>query len=387
MRIALIASRLRTGGGRVVGEKTAEHLALLCPNAELLMVRPRGISYDYRGHPAVQELECPQQSLLMQYFWDRSVLQAELRRFQPDWVWSLANYPVAGQWRQSLLIHDPHLTFPQSYFKDDTLQNKTKKWLGRLMLRSRLHLPRRFYCQTTAIRSSACQQLGLSAEKVGLYPPGTDEEGFAATTSSDHQEASPAVKAVANAADKFVLFYPARGYKHKNHRVIVEAYSQFRDDLAGTRCFLTISPSDHATAAQAIDRIEAEKLETLVNLGPLRRDDVVAIFALSDALLMPTKLETFGIPFVEAMQSRTPIITTNYDFVRAVCHDAAQYIEDADDPRQLKDAILALATNQKRCRQLAERGFAIAQSLPTWADAVRAVLEDEGISCLSGETT
>jgi glycosyltransferase involved in cell wall biosynthesis len=385
MRIALIASRLRTGGGRVVVEKTAEQLALLCPDAELLIVRPRGISYAYGGHPSVQELECPQQSLVGQYFWDRNVLQPALRRFQPDWVWSLANYPVAGQWRQSLLIHDPHLTFPQSFFKDDTLENKTKKWLGRRMLRSRIHLPRRFYCQTTAIRSSACEQLGISPEKVGLYPPGTEEQGFVDTTASAQREASPAVKAVANAADKFVLFYPARGYKHKNHRVIVEAYSRFRDELANTRCFLTISPSDHATAAQAIRRIESEKLDSVDNLGPLRREEVVAIFGMSDALLMPTKLETFGIPFVEAMQSHTPIITSNYDFVRAVCQDAAEYIDDADDPRQVKDAILALATNQERCQQLAERGFTIAQSLPTWADAVRGVLMDEGIPCLCAE--
>lgn len=387
MRIALIASRLRNGGGRIVGEKTAAHLAILCPQAELLVIRPAGIPYEYRGHSSVHELECPQQSLLGQYFWDRNVLQAELRRFQPDWVWSLANYPVAGPWRQSLLIHDPYLTFPQSSFKGETLKNRMKKWLGRLVLRSRLHLPRRFYCQTTAIRSSACRQLGLSPGKVGLYPPGTEELGNDDMPALAQRDASPAVKAVTGAAGKFVLFYPARGYRHKNHRVIVEAYSRFRDELAGTRCFFTISPSDHATAAEAIHRIEEEKLESLVNLGPLTRDDVVAIFGMSNALLMPTKLETFGIPFVEAMQSRTPIITTNYDFVRAVCRDAAEYIADADDPRQLKDAILSLATNQERCRQLAERGFAIAQSLPTWADAVRGVLADEGIPCGSANAS
>ena len=380
MRIALIASRLRTGGGRVVGEKTAEHLALLCPDSDLLIVRPQGVPYEYHDHVGIRELECPRQSLLAQYWWDRRILQATLRDFQPEWVWSLANYPVAGPWRQSLLIHDPHLTFDQSHFQDQTWKIRVKKWLGRRMLLSRIGLPRRFYCQTTAIRSSACRQLGIPLQKVGLYPPGIETIDPAGSAPGGFMgTSSPAVDTVRQAAGKFVLFYPARGYKHKNHRLIVETYSRFHRELAGTRCFLTISASDHETAAEAIRRIDAEQLGALVNLGPISRDEVAAIFGMSDALLMPTKLETFGIPFVEAMQSRTPIITTNFDFVRAVCRDAALYLDSPDDPEELKNAILQLTGDQARCRELADRGSAIAQSLPTWSDVVRSVLNEEGI--------
>lgn len=380
MRIALIAARLRTGGGRVVAERTAEHLALLCPDSELLIVRPEGIAYEYHHHGRVRELECPRQSLLAQYWWDWRVLRPTLRDFAPDWVWSLANYPVAGPWRQSLLIHDPHLTFDQSHFRDQTLTIKVKKWLGRRILLARIGLPQRFYCQTTAIRSSACQQLGIPPEKVGLYPPGTEAMNANGSESSDFAGLiSPAVDKVRQATGKFVLFYPARGYKHKNHRLIVETYSRFRRELEDTRCFLTIAAADHENAAEAIRRIDVEQLESLVNLGPITRDEVAAIFDMSDALLMPTKLETFGIPFVEAMQSGTPIITTDYDFVRAVCRDAALYLENPDDPTELKNAILALAGDGVRRRELAERGRSIALSLPTWADVVRSVLDEEGI--------
>jgi glycosyltransferase involved in cell wall biosynthesis len=377
-RIALIASRLHTGGGKVVGEKTAESLSLLCPESDILVVRPDGIAYEYHGHAHIRELVCPRQSLIKQFWWDRQVLGKHLTEFQPDWVWSLGNYPVAGKWRQSLLIHDPHLTFDPSYFQNETWKVKFKKWIGRQLLLSRLHLPQRFYCQTTAIREGASQQLGIPLEKIGLFPPGVEPD----RTTNNAQPVvlnSQALKEVQSKKDKFRLFYPARCYGHKNHEVIVEAYSRYREELADTCCFLTISAEDHPIAKGFLERIEKEKLSSIVNIGPISRPEVAAIFAASDALLMPTKLETFGIPFVEAMQSRTPIITSNYDFVRAVCGDAALYLNNPDDPRELMQAILELQYNSTKRQTLKEKGLALSQSLPTWNESVDRVLHKEEI--------
>lgn len=378
MRIALIASRLHTGGGKVVGEKTAESLALLCPESDLLVVRPDGIAYEYHGHAHIRELACPRQSLIKQFWWDRQVLGKQLKEFQPDWVWSLGNYPVAGKWRQSLLIHDPHLTFDPSYFRNETWKVKFKKWMGRQFLLSRLHLPQRFYCQTTAIRSGASQQLGIPTEKIGLFPPGVDPiPGDKGETPSVVN--SQAIRVVQSKADKFRLFYPARCYGHKNHKVIMETFSRYREELADTCCFWTISKTDHPIAAELLYRLEKEKLSSLVNLGPISRQEVAAIFAQSNALLMPTKLETFGIPFVEAMQSQTPIITSSYDFAKAVCRDAALYLNDPDDPKEVLAAILTLKNNPSQSLSLAENGLAIVQLMPSWEESVHCVLQEEGL--------
>ena len=131
MKIVLVASRLHTGGGRVVGQKIIESVCQLCPNNEILAVFPADAQYSVVENDKIKTLVCPRQSWFKQIGWNRTVLNRELNRFRPDWVWALGNYPIAGDWRQSVLIHDPHLMFESSWFRNETVTNKAKKWATR----------------------------------------------------------------------------------------------------------------------------------------------------------------------------------------------------------------------------------------------------------------
>lgn len=376
LRVALIASRLHTGGGAVVGQCTAYWLSALLEGAEIIVARPESIGYSYSDSARVTEIVCPRMSLFRQFIWDERVLQQELRRFSPDWVWSLTNYPVSGNWNQSVLIHDPHFTFDPSYFRNETWKNKFKKWVGRRLLLSRLHKPRRFYCQTTAIRDGAVAQLGIPVEKIGLYPPGVDAAVGGKTTTISVEDSS-ALQTVDKYKGRFRMFYPARCYGHKNHQVIVEAYSKYRSVLADTVCFLTISETDHPIARELLARIESERLQDLiVNLGPISYGEVQHIFRQADAMLMPTKLETFGIPFVEAMANGVPIITSDYDFVRSVCGDVPTYVANADSADEIMNAICTLRDSKVIRQQSIEAGFRRLNSMKTWKGAVEGVVKE-----------
>ncbi len=75
-----------------------------------------------------------------------------------------------------------------------------------------------------------------------------------------------------------------------------------------------------------------------------------------NALLLPTLLESFSGTYLEAMHFGRPILTSNLDFARDVCDDAALYF-DPWDPVAIKDAILKLKDDASLQTELVCRGM------------------------------
>ena len=73
------------------------------------------------------------------------------------------------------------------------------------------------------------------------------------------------------------------------------------------------------------------------------------------ALFLPTLLESFSVTYLEAMHFGVPVLTSDLDFARFVCGDAAIYF-DPWDPGSIKDAILRLRTDSDLGRELVARG-------------------------------
>ena len=84
--------------------------------------------------------------------------------------------------------------------------------------------------------------------------------------------------------------------------------------------------------------IESQGLtDRILNLGPVDLEDLPNVYRASDALFLPTLLESFSGTYLEAMHYGLPILTTDLDFARNICRDAALYF----DPENL-DGIVNL---------------------------------------------
>jgi glycosyltransferase involved in cell wall biosynthesis len=178
-----------------------------------------------------------------------------------------------------------------------------------------------------------------------------------------------------------------RYYAHKNLERVVEAFDRHREALREVTCVLTIAPDQHPRAAELLRTIKARGLEDrIVNLGPLRQDELAATYLACDVLLHPTLLESFSSAYLEAMHFGRPILTSDLDFAHEVCGDAAEYFDPwrAD---AIKDALLALRDRPERRAELVERGRSrLEHALRSWPEILRdalAVLEEEGESCPS----
>jgi glycosyltransferase involved in cell wall biosynthesis len=97
-------------------------------------------------------------------------------------------------------------------------------------------------------------------------------------------------------------------------------------------------------------------------------EDMPAIYAAADVLVMPSLGEGFGLPIVEAMASGTPVIASRVSCLPEVAGDAALYF-DPEEPAGIARA-MKLAASPEMHHRLREMGFKRAQIF-TWDNAAR----------------
>jgi glycosyltransferase involved in cell wall biosynthesis len=79
-------------------------------------------------------------------------------------------------------------------------------------------------------------------------------------------------------------------------------------------------------------------------------------------------LESYGLPFVEAMFNKKTIITSDFDFTWDVCGEAAYYFDPLDEGSIYKAICAAFADESARQERIS-LGFKIASELNDWPNA------------------
>ena len=99
------------------------------------------------------------------------------------------------------------------------------------------------------------------------------------------------------------------------------------------------------------------------------QESIPAIYSLCDAWLSATRFEGFGLPILEAMACRTPVIATPAGAAPELLADGCGMLVDQENPEAMSDAILRIChMTDAEWRELSERGRAKAASY-TWDDA------------------
>lgn len=114
---------------------------------------------------------------------------------------------------------------------------------------------------------------------------------------------------------EYDFLYVASGEPHKNHEALISAWGLLADEnLYPTLC-LTLDESAALSLFQKFNYIENLKI---YNTGPLSHDDVLLLYHKSRALIFPSKLESLGLPLIEARRIGLPILAPELDYVRDV---------------------------------------------------------------------
>jgi glycosyltransferase involved in cell wall biosynthesis len=185
-------------------------------------------------------------------------------------------------------------------------------------------------------KSRIVATLGIVPERVVVAPLGVDTAEF-----------EPNLGPREN-----LLLYPARGWPHKNHARLFEAFSLLRVHDPTLRLVLTGGGLEGLGALPAGVDVH----------GLVARDELRELYRTAAALVFPSLYEGFGLPPLEAMASGCPVAASHSGSLPEICGDAA-VLFDAHDPASIAAGVREAIARGDELRDL---GLARAGSF-TWA--------------------
>lgn len=165
------------------------------------------------------------------------------------------------------------------------------------------------------------------------------------------------------------LLYPSLYYSHKNFQILLKLAREIQNIGLPYRLSLTLPHNDFISLGFC-------KYNCVINLGVLERQELYSQYKKHDALIMPTKLETFGLPYLEAMAFGLPIVTSDKEFSREICGDYAIYF-DPDDVNSILRALENLRSDMLQLRNFAIESLEQISKFPSWQQSVEAVFFKE----------
>jgi glycosyltransferase involved in cell wall biosynthesis len=182
---------------------------------------------------------------------------------------------------------------------------------------------------------------GLERDEVTVIPNGFDPRIETGLTDRMQTLADEAGLWTAD----LVLAHPARFVRRKRIETGVRLVAELRGGGLDARLVVTGAPDPHqadGAAYHAELRELAERLGAAERVvfagegGPLDREDVSALLALSDALFFPSSSEGYGLPPQEAVLRRLPVWCSDLPVHREVLGGCeARFFPVETDPREL----------------------------------------------------
>lgn len=148
----------------------------------------------------------------------------------------------------------------------------------------------------------------------------------------------------------FQLLDIASAGEHKNQKIAIETAKILKRKHPDFkfRFVFTIREIDFPS-------IPADIKKNFYFTGPVKINQCPYLYKQCDAEFQPTLLECFTATYPEAMKMRKPIITTDLEFSKSICRDAAMYYE-ADSPEAAAEAIYKVATDDNLRNELIRKG-------------------------------
>jgi len=260
--------------------------------------------------PELKETENPwvKKSWLHRLLFDCFVAPKLVKKQNPDEILSLQNViiPFVTKVRQVLYVHQslPFVDYKFG-FKENKLYWIYQNIIGRFIIRS-IRKADEIIVQTNWMKEACCQKAKVNPSKIRVEPPKLNIEVRKYFTSEG--------------SSLRTFFYPASPDSYKNHKIILEACKKLKEvGIDNYRVVLTLSGRENKYALELYEIARRDGL-SIEFIGSLKREEVYEWYSKS-VLIFPSYIETFGLPLLEAMLHKTPIITSDTLFSHEILDD------------------------------------------------------------------
>lgn len=245
---------------------------------------------------------------------------------------------VASSIPHLLLVQQPYLAYPSAEL-DFSLPKGFRLKLRTMQLYFRLGMAKvsLFTVQSTVMARRLCEKWGMRPERVKVIPTGIS---CAPIEEVPDKNSQPSVCYVASASP------------HKNHAVLAPMISCLARKWPRIMCYVTVSPSQVPELLAQVQRLKVEQHFSFC--GALSYEHSIDLIRNSSVSVIPSKLESFGIPYYEAMAQGRPVVVADRDFAQEACGEAGLYA-DANDGVSFARQVDALLSSSEFYTEMSMR--------------------------------
>lgn len=278
--------------------------------------------------------------------------------------------PTFGRARKLVMVHDviadsfPHLTVPRLSAR---LFWNVKVALGRM--------------QADALITVSSYSRDRILERFGVDPQRLFVVGEAADPifrRFDHPMPGPRLRSAGLDGSRRIAVYLGGFSPHKNLEALVTAFARIarRSDFADVALMMvgdTSNDAFHTYFGTIAAQVKALGLaDRVIFTGYLEDEEVVTLLNLASVLVLPSLMEGFGLPAVEAAACGCPVIATRASPLEQLLGAGGIFIEPST--AEIARALEAVLGSEEMQRRMRECGLAAAQQL-TWEHAAGDMLE------------
>ena len=291
---------LRGLGSGIVGRNILRHIVRLAPQHQFTSWIP-----DATEWRALRELSGCTVHLVRPgvpaKFWSENwSIRAELHRGRYDALFSLGDTslpfcPVP----HLLMVHQSFLAYPSREWGFEVPRSfRLRLTLMEKYFRAGLSGVTCLTVQTESMKNRLCRRWDIGPERVRVVP------------SSGNVETS-APNGIRRTAPRYIC-YVASSAPNKNFGIFARMMAQLVRRWPDLTCRLSVESREVPELVS-----EARSLGVIEHFEFLGRvDDVRGLLAGASVLVMPSKLESFGLPYYEAMATGCPVVAADLDFAR-----------------------------------------------------------------------
>lgn len=290
--------------------------------------------------------ELPPQNWRTRLAWDKNGLQkwCENNRIVPNLVISLQNTcpRFKGALRRMKLLVYYHQPLPLVKYQWKWLRRDERQlFLYAHFYRffvNRWNKNAEYVVQLPSVKNLFCKRFqNIKSNRIHIIRPNLPEIDVGSVQKIDIDE------------NKKLLLYPATPLRYKNHIVVLKALSKIREEnpeLFETLKVVFTVPSESEVALA----VKEMNLDSVVScIGSVPYEKLLSYYKSSCALLFPSKIESFGMPLIEAAFFGINIVASDLPYAKEVLENYKnKSFCNPDNADEWKNAIqkVALSKNE-----------------------------------------
>ena len=156
-----------------------------------------------------------------------------------------------------------------------------------------------------------------------------------------------------NYENKNILFV-GRNWERKGGPELIEAF----------KIVLKTYPDARLTIIGSSPKLNIPNCDVL---GHVSIEDLSRTYSKTSVFCLPTKLEPFGIVFIEAMAHKIPVVANNIGAIPDfISNNENGFLVEPNNVEQLANALIDLIGNSKKCQKFGEKACQIVNEKYSW---------------------